>query len=65
MSLIQFENQFFLRLFKIINFCYNNMVKVSYEGKEYGVLEVIYKDHILPVLLDWNDYKYVNKLNFK
>lgn len=41
------------------------MVKVTYEGNEYGIMEVKYKDNILPVVLDWDDYKYVKKLDFK
>lgn len=41
------------------------MTKLLYEGKEYGIIGVNYKDHKLPVLLDWNDYKYIKKLDFK
>lgn len=41
------------------------MGKVLYEDNEYGIMEIIYKDYKLPVLLDWDDYKYIKKLDFK
>jgi len=41
------------------------MGKILYEGKEYGIMDIKYKDHTLPVLLDWKDYQYVKKLDFK
>jgi len=36
---------------------------VSYKGKKYTVMEVKCKDEMKPVLLDYSDFKYINKLN--
>lgn len=42
--------------------CYR---KISYNGKDYAVCKLNYKEHSLPVTLDWNDYNHIKKLNKK
>lgn len=43
----------------------NAYKKISYEEKDYAVIKLNYKDCLLPVVLDWNDFRYINKLNKK
>lgn len=37
--------------------------KISYSGKNYGVFTLKYKTVDIPILLDWNDFKYIYNLN--
>lgn len=42
--------------------CYR---KISYNGKDYAVCKMNYKDYNLPITLDWNDYSKIKQLNKK
>jgi hypothetical protein len=39
--------------------------KVSYNGKDYGVISIKYNKSEIPVVVDWKDVKYLKKLNKK
>ncbi|QKF93925.1 hypothetical protein QKU48_gp0467 [Fadolivirus algeromassiliense] len=41
----------------------DNYKRVSYEGKDYAIFAINYKDTNVPAVLDWNDFIEIKKLN--
>ena len=37
--------------------------KVSYKDKQYAIVELKHKDDIKPMIVDWSDFQYIQKLN--
>lgn len=41
----------------------NNYKKVSYEGKDYGLFSINYRDNNIPIVLDWDDFINIKNMN--
>lgn len=41
----------------------NNYKKITYEGEDYGIFNIDYENTQVPIVLDWNDFLEIKKLN--
>lgn len=66
---IQFLNSIFKFTFSLANLFSHYIVtmdcyrKIAYNGKEYAVCKITYKDHTIPITLDWTDFDRIKQLN--